>query len=104
MILVHSLFLCCSFTFLLCHVQSWSFEKPLSRRDLGRKTTTALIAGGTFVPTTKAQAAPPIAVIAEELGYFPVQNKDGEVTYIPKRVQRQSSDQAIELAKRLKEL
>lgn len=103
MILVHSLFLCCSFTLLLCHVQSWSFEKPLSRRDLGRKTTTALIAGGTFVSTTKAQAAPPIAVIAEELGYFPVQNKDGEVTYIPKRVQRQSSDQAIELAKRLKE-
>lgn len=48
-----------------------------------------------------ANAAPPIAVIAEELGYFPVQNKAGEMVYIPKRIQRQSSQQAIDLAKKL---
>ncbi|CAB9513134.1 Vitamin K epoxide reductase [Seminavis robusta] len=50
-----------------------------------------------------AMAAPPIAVIAEELGYFPVQNKAGEMVYVPKRVQRQSSEQAIALAKKLKQ-
>lgn len=50
-----------------------------------------------------ALAAPPIAVIAEELGYFPVTNKAGEMVYVPKRVQRESSDQAIELAKKMSE-
>lgn len=50
-----------------------------------------------------AQAAPPIAVIAEELGYFPVQNRVGDLVYVPKRVQRESSDQAIELAKKMSE-
>jgi hypothetical protein len=61
---------------------------------------------GTLLSSTPLQqqtalAAPPIAVIAEELGYFPVQNKAGEVVYVPRRVQRQSSDQAIELAQKL---
>ena len=46
-----------------------------------------------------AHAAPPISVIAEELGYFPVQNRNGELQYVPKRIQRQSTPQAIELAK-----
>ena len=51
-----------------------------------------------------ANAAPPIAVIAEELGYFPVTDrKTGNVMYIPKRVKRTSTPQAIELAKILKE-
>lgn len=50
-----------------------------------------------------AVAAPPISIIAEELGYFPVTTKDGDVTYVPKRVSRKSSPQAIELAKVLKE-
>lgn len=49
-----------------------------------------------------AAAAPPISIIAEELGYFPVTTKDGDVTYVPKRVSRKSSAQAIELAKELK--
>ena len=53
--------------------------------------------------TPAAWAAPPFAVMAEEMGYFPVQNKEGQVIYVPRRVQRQSSDQAIELAKRLKQ-
>ena len=56
----------------------------------------------TIRPTSVA-AAPPIAIIAEELGYFPVTTKDGEVTYVPKRVSRKSTQQAIELAKVLKE-
>lgn len=52
---------------------------------------------------SRASAAPPFAVIAEELGYFPVQNREGKVMYIPKKVQRQSTDQAIELAKKMRE-
>ena len=50
-----------------------------------------------------ANAAPPIAVIAEELGYFPVTDRQGNTMYIPKRVKRSSTPQAIELAKALKE-
>jgi hypothetical protein len=61
--------------------------------------TSATILGNPLV----AMAAPPISVIAEELGYFPIQNKNGNVIYVPKRVSRNSTDQAIELAKRMKE-
>lgn len=50
-----------------------------------------------------AHAAPPIAVIAEELGYFPVTNADHETIYVPKRIKRESSDQAIQLARKLRE-
>lgn len=60
------------------------------------------VMSGAFLPSS-ASAAPPISIIAEELGYFPVTNKDGDVTYVPKRVSRKSSPQAIELAKALKE-
>jgi hypothetical protein len=46
-------------------------------------------------------AAPPIAIIAEELGYFPVTNRNGDTVNVPKRVSRTSSSQAIDLAKHL---
>ena len=53
-----------------------------------------------ILPPLIVNAAPPIAVIAEELGYFPIRSPStGEVIYVPKRIQRQSTDQAIELAK-----
>lgn len=48
-----------------------------------------------------ADAAPPIAIIAEELGYFPVTNRNGDTVYVPKRVSRTSSQQSIDLAKHL---
>ena len=47
-------------------------------------------------------AAPPIAIIAEEMGYFPVTNKGGETVYIPAKIKRSSTDQAIALASHLK--
>ena len=59
--------------------------------------TTGLVAGTGYPPS------PPISVIAEELGYFPVTTTNGDVTYVPKRVSRKSSPQAIELAKVLRE-
>ncbi len=51
-----------------------------------------------------ALAAPPIFVIAEEMGYFPVQNRKGEVSYIPRPVRRHSSEQAIALAQYLQKV
>jgi hypothetical protein len=59
--------------------------------------------GGVILGVPPAFAAPPIAVIAEELGYFPVQNRNGDFVYVPKRVQRSSTPQAVELAKALRE-
>lgn len=50
-----------------------------------------------------ANAAPPIAIIAEELGYFPVTNRYGDTIYIPANVKRSSSTQSIQLASYLKE-
>lgn len=63
-------------------------------------TTTAVV---TVVTPFEALAAPPISIIAEELGYFPVSNSDGELRYVAKRTKRVSSFQAIELAKQLKD-
>ena len=83
-------------------------SKCSSRRRILEETllgggvlTAGLITGAVCPPS--AAAAPPIAIIAEELGYFPVTTKNGDVTYVPKRVSRKSSAQAIELAKVLKE-
>lgn len=53
--------------------------------------------------SSSAQAAPPIAIIAEELGYFPVTNRQGETVYVAKSVQRSSSIQAQQLAQMLQE-
>ena len=81
----------------------------VSRRRLFRKGSACAVAMlfGSFATTSSpnsiANAAPPIAVIAEELGYFPVQNREGQLMYVPKKVQRQSSQQAIELAKFMSE-
>ncbi|CAJ1958704.1 unnamed protein product [Cylindrotheca closterium] len=82
---------------------------PASRRNFLRTiaattaTAASISSAALLLPTDSAQAAPPIAVIAEELGYFPVQNRNGDLVYVPKKVQRQSTDQAIELAKMLTE-
>ena len=56
-------------------------------------------------PSTNAvaHAAPPIAVIAEELGYFPVTNADHETVCVPKCIKRESSKQAIQLARKLRD-
>jgi Zn ribbon nucleic-acid-binding protein len=48
-----------------------------------------------------ADAAPPVSVMMEELGYFPVRDNNAELVYVPARIKRESSPQAIELAKYL---
>ena len=67
--------------------------------------TTASIAASVAAatqPVQQAVAAPPIAIIAEELGYFPVTNRAGETVYIPAKVRRKSSEQSVKLAQHLK--
>merc|ERR1711957_159677 len=44
------------------------------------------------------------AIIAEELGYFPVTNRLGETIYVPAKVKRESTEQSILLAKYLSEI
>jgi hypothetical protein len=80
-----------------------------SRRSLLKWTSTRAVVLGSFgfglastVLPTPVSAAPPISIIAEELGYFPIQSsKTGKTVYVPKRVQRASSDQAVKLAEKL---
>ena len=92
-----------------------------SRRNFGEKMVSALGLGALIAETgwvQPAQAAPPIAIIAEELGtpldtsmlyiynvprdhlshlfnvstgYFPVTNSENETVYISKRIKREST-------------
>jgi len=73
------------------------------RRFLLASALAVAFATMTSMTTQPCRAAPPIAIIAEELGYFPVTNSKGETAYVAKRVQRESSDQAVELARKLRD-
>jgi thiol-disulfide isomerase/thioredoxin len=49
-----------------------------------------------------SNAAPPFAIMAEELGYFPVTDEQtGQTVMVPAKAKRESTDQAIALAKHL---
>lgn len=55
-----------------------------------------------FIETTFA--APPFAVIAEELGYFPITDpKTQQTIFVPQKVRRSSSEQSVQLANILSE-
>jgi hypothetical protein len=73
------------------------------RRTLLKKWTAhAVVLGSLTAVPAPAHSAPPISIIAEELGYFPIQSsKTGKTIYVPKRVQRESSEQAVWLAAQL---
>jgi hypothetical protein len=103
-------------------VSSSSSSSSKRRRSfLGNLVAAATTVVGTVVAASatgvvsvqSAIAAPPIAVIAEELGYFPVMvgrrgggggtttsnnSNDTVIRYVPKRVKRPSTRQSIELA------
>jgi hypothetical protein len=52
----------------------------------------------------QVEAAPPIAIMAQELGYFPVSNAEtGQVMYVPAQIARHSSEDALTLAQHLKD-
>lgn len=97
---------------LIASVQCFS-PSPLSISSQGkhneeettrRRFLVGTIFAGALLSSCPSFAAPPIAIIAEELGYFPVTNRYGETVYVPKRIQRPSSNQAIELAKHLQQV
>lgn len=86
--------------FLLCALvpaAAWQPAPPSRRQWLASIAAASVGAAG----TTQASAAPPISIIAEELGYFPVTNEKGQTLYVPKRIKRDSSEQAIALAQHL---
>ncbi|KAL7427836.1 hypothetical protein ACHAXH_001129 [Discostella pseudostelligera] len=80
-----------------------------SRTEFLRQTTNSAILAITsslllFQPVANniANAAPPFAIMAEELGYFPVTDEtSGATVMVPAKIKRHSTDQAIALAKYL---
>lgn len=103
-----------SFLFLFCLLQNrvQSFvtfhERPNNAKTILRSSRRDVLSGflvfsatTTTTTTTAAQAAPPIAIIAEELGYYPVTNREGETIYVAQSVKRKSSAQAEQLAQAL---
>ena len=89
-------------------LKSLSSVNECSCEDVKRRDLFQLFRKGSFMAFVMSNnpkvsnAVPPAYVIAEELGYFPVTNSAGEVTYIPARVKRSSTDQAIALAEYMK--
>jgi len=85
-------------------------QKPLPSSGIGRRTWMSILIESVtalyspIVATSTARAAPPISVIAEELGYFPVTNKAGETVFIPSKVKRSSTQQSIEFSKYLQQV
>jgi hypothetical protein len=86
-------------------------ESTTTSKDMYQSVITALVVA-CFVliscafQAVPANAAPPFAVIAEELGYYPIMvpsssssgSQSSTVQYVAKRVQRPSTQQAIDLA------
>jgi len=85
-------------------------SKLLTNRRSSIKSTaiqvSIFLAGTTtsVVQNDVANAAPPYAIIAEELGYFPVTNREGTLVYVPAKIKRESSKQSILLAKYLTQI
>mmetsp|Transcript_26640 Transcript_26640/g.56667 ORF Transcript_26640/g.56667 Transcript_26640/m.56667 type:complete len:221 (+) Transcript_26640:161-823(+) len=81
----------------------------VSRNDFLRRIfTTEALPGALFLLMSTsssprpANAAPPFAIMEEEMGYFPVTDeRTGDTVMVPSKVKRQSTDQAVALAKYL---
>ena len=67
-------------------------------RQIFIATSAALIVN----TNSPANAAPPFAIMAEEVGYFPVTDeRTGQTVMVPAKAKRESTEQSIELAKYL---
>ncbi|KAL7526561.1 hypothetical protein ACHAWF_001819 [Thalassiosira exigua] len=79
-----------------------------SRGDFVRRSlvgAASAIGAASSIATSPApsNAAPPFAVMAEEMGYFPVKDeRTGETVMVPSRARRESTDQAVALAEHLR--
>jgi len=98
---------------LICCTDAWSIPKPppsssskkiSTRNDFIHQFTssaTLLLTSSTISTPKLANAAPPFAIMQEELGYFPIKDDNGETYMVPTKIKRKSTDQAISLAKYL---
>ena len=95
---------------LICCIDGWSIPKPPSpsskkistRNDfIHQFTTSATLLLTSSIISQRANAAPPFAIMQEELGYFPIKDDNGETYMVPSKIKRTSTDQAISLAKYL---
>ena len=81
-------------------------DVSVTRNNFVRKmlvATTAAFPLFSSVSSQPSNAAPPFAIMAEELGYFPVTDeRTGETVMVPAKAKRESTDQAVALAKHLK--
>jgi len=87
------------------HASAWTLPttEVTSRNDfIRRMLIDAPCAILLTTNTSPAHAAPPFAVMEEEMGYFPVTDeRSGETVMVPAKAKRQSTDQDIALAKYL---
>ena len=107
---------CAAYTIIKKNRRSLTISKlPVSHDDAASSYTTGtrsdflrnMFAASATIPILASSprpslAAPPFAIMAEELGYFPVKDeKSGETVMVPAKAKRESTDQAVELAKYL---
>ena len=79
-----------------------STESLSSRREILSQAISASLILPLISTSAPSNAAPPFAIMEEELGYFPVTDeRSGDTVMVPSKVKRQSTDQAIALAKYL---
>lgn len=85
--------------------QQWiSISKSLYRVSITIGMILMMSYTSLFTATSPAYAAPPFAVIAEELGYFPITDpKTQQTIFVPQRIRRASSEQSVKLASLLSE-
>lgn len=73
-----------------------------SRTDFIRRLIIATSSAVFFEKNSPANAAPPFAIMAEEVGYFPVTDeRTSQTVMVPAKPKRESTEQATELAKYL---
>mmetsp|Transcript_28120 Transcript_28120/g.67732 ORF Transcript_28120/g.67732 Transcript_28120/m.67732 type:complete len:226 (-) Transcript_28120:661-1338(-) len=112
--MVLALILCVSFAPL--RAAAWTPPPPLSSPEvstsrnyfLRRMLTDVVPSSAALLLVTSssrpALAAPPFAIMAEEMGYFPVNDeRTGETVMVPARAKRESTSQAVSLAKHLRD-
>jgi len=80
--------------------KSKSSRSDFLRQMVTFSSTTSLLVATNFNSQSNcANAAPPFAIMAEELGYFPVNDeRTGQTVMVPAKAKRQSTNQAIDLA------
>ncbi|KAL9178404.1 hypothetical protein ACHAXT_000051 [Thalassiosira profunda] len=88
----------------LRRVGAWSVQPEIvsSRNEFLRRFVDAPATALLLATPPPANAAPPFAIMSEELGYFPVNDeRTGETVMVPAKAKRESTDQAVALAKHL---